>query len=228
MVLSPMHKSGTAQHQTTATHAFQKGSHSWLISYGFSINKSSEGAFVVTSLNSSDIRRFEVGDVIATVDGHVLLPEYALEDVARMLEEPPGTSAQVTLLRRSSGTSVVMRKSAQFLRMSNHHTMDSFDHHFDCHHAKTHNNSKELIKIDTTSETVWNNEANDEGHSENSVASASSLSQTFSSSSASNFSCLESGVGLAFHEQNSATEKCYVVDRILQLSPAHYCGQING
>ena len=97
-------------------HAFAKDSLARLLSSGFSVNKSTVGSVVVTSISSSDIRRMDVDDVIAAVDGHFFSPEDTLDDIAWFLEEPSGTLAHVTLLRDSGGTSGVMRKTTQFLR----------------------------------------------------------------------------------------------------------------
>ena len=49
----------------------------------------------------------QAGDVVASVDGHVLSSRESVEDAVRMIDEPLGTVADVLLLREVPGSGVV-------------------------------------------------------------------------------------------------------------------------
>jgi C-terminal processing protease CtpA/Prc len=62
----------------------------------------------VTPRSKADaLNVIRTGDVIASIDGHVLSSRESVEDAVRMIDEPMGTVAHVLLLREVPGTGVV-------------------------------------------------------------------------------------------------------------------------
>ncbi len=198
------------------------------------MNKSIAGLFVVKSLTSCHVLRLEVDDVIVAVDGHVLSREHTLDDVVCLLEEPIGTSAQLTLLKKSGGTAGVVRKSAHFLRNAGLPIDGNFDFDFDFH-GSDGDTPLDTVHLDENLQHDLRNSAYSydadeeiECHSEQSDMSRSTLSQSTSSSSKHERSFAGAGVGLTFRLEKISNEFCYIVDCILQESPADLCGQIDG
>jgi hypothetical protein len=62
----------------------------------------------VTPRSKADaLNVIRTGDVVASVDGHVLSSRESVEDAVRMIDEPIGTVADILLLREVPGTGVV-------------------------------------------------------------------------------------------------------------------------
>lgn len=229
------YKSYAPKLSTVPIHAFENGSDARSISTGFSVNKSTVGLFVVTNV-ICDIRRLEVDDVIVSVDGRVLSPEDALEDVVYMLEEPISTFGQLTLLKYSDGISGVQRKSVQFLRI---HGMFGLrrdlkvERPSDFHDSDGHFKKPQFAQMDCPqiSDEIFNHALPNSAHLYD--ADVDCISE-YSAESASDSSVHSSiffqgaGVGLALRVDETPNEISFIVDRILQHSPADCCGQIDG
>jgi hypothetical protein len=225
---------GRSKFLADTSHAFESATSDRLLSPGFSMNKSTAGLFVITSTASCHILRLEVDDVIVAVDGHVLSGKHTLDDVVCLLEEPIGTSAQLTLLKQSGGTAGVVRKSAHFLRNVGLQSDGKFDLSFDSHGSDgdTQLDAAHLdanLQVDSRdSAYLYDADEEIECHSEHSHTSRSTSSQGTLSSSKHELSFAGADVGLAFRLEKISNEFCYIVDFIAQESPADHCGQIDG
>ena len=229
------YKSYVPKLSTVPIHSFENGSDARSISTGFSVNKSTVGLFVVTNV-ICDIRRLEVDDVIVSVDGRVLSPEDALKDVVCMLEEPISTFAQLTLLKYSDGISGVQRKSVQFLRIRGMFGLQR-DLKVECpsdfHDSDGHFKKPQFAQMDCPQSTdgIFNHALPNSAHLYD--ADVDCISE-YSDESASDSSVHSSiffqgaGVGLALRVDETPNEISFIVDRILQHSPADCCGQIDG
>jgi len=239
-------------------HTFAKDSHDRFLSSGFSVNKSDVGSIVVTGMRSSDIRRMEVDDVIATVDGRVVSPEDTLDDIVCLLEEPSGTIAQVKLLKDSGGSSGVMRKTTQFLRRgitdrnlserqsSGWPPSTNFPHTSGISSpmvwhgvlpvthgggAFGHPHAHNDVFLQEQAPPTFPPRAYfDEAGSDDGSESSDLSTCTTSLSSAVHEPSVacSDGVGLAFSFDKTPIESSFYVDFILPNSPADSCGQING
>lgn len=234
---SAYHKRRESQYGLSSggsNHVFENESDVRLISSGFSVNKSTSGSFILTSVTSSDIRRLEVDDVIAAIDGYVLSQKDTLDDVVYLLEEPIGTVARLTLVKGSGGVSGVMRKSVQFLRMYGLQRDEKFGHPFNYHDADDFTQSDELGQIDATQgiqklkQNLPNSahfyDADESCHSDYTDVSASVASRL----SESEISLAYAGVGITLREDKTPNQTFYVVDNVLQQSPAYHCGKVDG
>jgi hypothetical protein len=212
---------------TVSTHISENESDVRLISSGFSVNKTTLGSFIVRSVTSCDIRRLEVGDVITAIDGYVLSQQDALYDVVYLLEEPIGTVARLTLVKGSGGVAGVVRKSVQFLRMSGLPRNETFDRPFLVHDADIVSQSDELDQAD--SET-FDQQSPNGTHNFDADETCYSDHTDFSGSVSSEHGILLShaGVGIGFREDKTLDQRCFIVDHILQQSPAHRCGKVDG
>ena len=219
---------------TASAHIFENSSDDRLLSSGFSFNKSTLGSFVVTSVTSSDIRRLEVDDVIAAVDGHVLSQRYTLDDVEYLLEEPIGTVAHLTLVKHSGGAAGVMRKSIQLLRVQGLPRGENYSHPFHVHdagafckslesHERDSAHSKRAINHLPSSEHFY--DSDESFHSEYTDSRASVVTPLSEHQKTSHS---RAGVGIAFREDKALNQISFVVDHILRQSPAHQCGKIDG
>ena len=219
---------------TASAHIFENSSDDRLLSSGFSFNKSTLGSFVVTSVTSCDIRRLEVDDVIAAVDGHVLSQRDTLDDVEYLLEEPIGTVARLTLVKHSGGAAGVMRKSIQLLRVQGLPRGENYSHPVHVHDAGAFCKSLESQKRDNAHSKQTSNhlpnsahfyDSDESSHSEYTDLRASDVSPLSEHQKTSHS---RAGVGIAFREDLALNQTIFVVDHILRQSPAHQCGLIDG